>query len=583
MKRRKGSALATVLLASLALFTLLKVLIIISHSSGFRSRTYQDRVLTGYALEAGVADAVWQLNNRAEWAAGFTRERLPHADGWYSVEFAAAGTTPGPLQSVNNLMGTAKADGPRGPATVPPGCADVVVRAGNGSIERRCLVHLTGKAGQSFSTGLLSSNRILMSGDVDVSGITDLESAQAVSADLHSNKAGTSHDVIQWDGTGTCNIQGTVSATSNASAAIRMTGANVAGGIRTAVAAKPAPTVDIPGLVTANSSQTALTVPAVGSATVPAGTYYVDGDLSLDGDLLLEGAEIYVKGNVRVNGSLGGSGKIYSKGTTKLQGDTQISGAQGLALYSQGSVELTGFDGTEYLAALENSDPNVATNARDLRTALQDIQGILQIAVPEDLKEGAQHHNAFCDLLGQLGGAYGGRNVAGKMADALATQTPGRTRDFMIAKVRDLEKLAADVGPNGDPELHWRAGDHQHTGILDLALHNRGGDEALIAEMMAVVGQYDVNKLGSTYFQGTIYTNGYIYAGQDVTLIGAVVASDNGTQTPAVVGGQILEPGDIVLKRSVQFTLNQQAAEALGGPGPAPTAGQVRVKSWLEL
>jgi hypothetical protein len=581
VKRRTGSALATVLLASLALFTLLKVLIIVSHSSGYRSRTYQDRVLAGYALEAGVADAIWQLNKSSGWVAGFDHERMPSAEGWYSVQFVPAGSTPRPLQSVNNMLGTTPADGPRGPATVPPGTADIVVRAGNGAIERRCLVHLTGKASQSFSTGLLSSNRILMSGDVDVSGITDLESGQAVNADLHSNKAGSAHDVIQWDGSGACNIQGTVSATSNASAAIRMTGANVAGGTRVAVAAKPAPSVDIPGLIAANSGQAALAIPPVGSVSVPAGTYYVDGDLTLDGDMLLDGAEIYVSGNVRVNGSLGGSGKIYAKGSTRLQGDTQISGAQGLALYSQGSVELTGFDGTEYLEAVERSDPAVATLLPELRTLLQEGQAILQSVTPEDLKEGAPRHNEFCDALGKLGGAYGGKNVAGQLAAALEAQPPGRTRDFMVGKMRDLEKLGADVDPNGDPVPHWQAGDHQHTGIMDRAMHS--GDEALLQELMAVMGQYDVNKLGSTYFQGTIYTNGYIYAGQDVTLIGAVVANDNGTQAPAVVDTQIVEPGDIVLKRKVQFTLNQQAAEALGGPGPAPTAGQVRVKSWLEL
>lgn len=579
MKSRKGSALATVLLASLALFTLLKVLIIVSHGSGFRSRTHQDRLLAGYAMEAGAADAISHLNDFSGWVVGFEHQKMPHCEAWYSLHFAPSGSSPGPLDSVNNLGGTAPVDGPRGPATVPPGCADLVVIAGAGAIERRCLVFVTSNLSQSFSTGLLSSNRILMSGDVDVSGITDLETGQSVNADLHSNKPGTDTGVIQWDGTGSCNIQGKVSATSNSAGAIQMPGANIVGGTQTNAAAKPAPAVDIPALIAANSGQTPLTVPPVGSATVSAGTYYINGDLSIDGDLLLQGAEIYVTGNVRVNGSLGGSGKIYSNGQTRLQGDTQLSGADGLALFSRGSVELSGFNGTEYLDAMSAADPAFAGLSSQLQNTLQQMQDMFASTPAVQMLGSGALHDRMETLMGDLGGAYRGNNLAGQVASLLATKPAGRTRDFMIQKMRDLQRIGDDG--NGTGQQHWEAGDHRHAGVLNEALHQ--ADPALLKNVAAALAQYDINQLGSTFFQGTIYTNGYIYAGNDVTVVGAVVANDNGSQAPGMVDGQLLEPGDIVLKRSVQFTLNQQAAEALGGPGPAPATGEVRQKSWIEL
>ncbi|MEW6282953.1 MAG: hypothetical protein AB1758_30350, partial [Candidatus Eremiobacterota bacterium] len=568
------------LLMALVLFTLLKALIVISHGNAFRSKAYQDRVSAGYALEAAVADAMAQLELNPAWTVGFDSKKLLHASGTYTVRFVdPAVVTPGPDDSVNNLAGTGTVAGPRGPNSVPAGCVDMVVIAHAGGVERRAEVFLTGSSTSTVTAGILASNRIMMQGNVDVRGITDLETGLSTDVNLHSNAPGSAADVVTWkpiDATDTATIQGTVSATSTSAAAVSAAGALISGGIRINEPAKPAPTVDIAGTISANSGMPNPGLPGTGSKTLTAGSYYVAGNVSMQGDLDLKGAKLYVNGDLNINGSLSGEGEVYAAGKTTLKGDVNLTSENGVALYSKGSVELSGFDGTEYLEAFCAGDPQAAALATEARTALTNLQNLVATTPITDIYDCGYAHDTFDALIDELGGwdsgasSTGNYDVLGKLADRLeaAQPTPSPTRDFVLGKLRDLRRLCADETGN-DPERDWRDGTNQEPGVLLCSSHS---DMQVFEEVLAAVSQYDCDKLGSTIFQGSIYTNGYIYASNDVTVVGAVYSTSDGTQPGATLDGTDVKPGDIFLNQGVRLTLNEKTIQDLGGgAGPITT------------
>ncbi|MCE7875092.1 hypothetical protein DYH09_32655 [bacterium CPR1] len=577
---KRGSALATVLLAGLVLFTLAKALILISHGSAFSSRAYQDRVAAGYALEAGVADAMAHLAADVDWNAGFSDEPLKHGPGTYSVEFAATGVKPGPDQSVNNLKGMSLVDGPRGDNTVPAGSAEVVVIARVGGSTRKVHVFLTGSANSSFSAGILAASRIVMSGNVTINGISDLLSGQSVAAELHANTPGNTNDVVTWDGTGTANISGKVSARSTAPNAVNLSGYTPSGGILNNAGDKTAPAVDIVSTVSANSGHPNPGLNPVGFTQVDPGEYSLTGPITINGDVNLNGAKIYVNGDVTINGSLSGSGELYITGKTVLKGDTTLSGADGVALYSHGSVELSGFDGTNYLQAVVAANPGAQSELSQTIQALQDLQKLVSTKTADDLFDSGPLHDQMDTYLEALGGWDSNNDgSAWRLADHIATSQPtSPTRDFMVQRLRDLARFGSEE-QTWDPEQHWQAGDHKHDGIMLYASHV---DVCLLEEIMTAVKQFDVNKLGSSYFQGSIYTNGYLYANSDVSVVGAVFATGSNAGAGGTVDGQAVNPGDIILKKGVDLTLNEETIEKFGGAS-ASGAATIRLKSWIEM
>ncbi len=577
---KRGSALATVLIAGLVLFTLAKALIIISHGSAFSSRNYQDRVACGYALEAGVADAMSCLAANVDWMAGFTDKPLLHGPGTYSVKFAATGVTPGPDESVNNIKGMGLVDGPRGAATVPAGTAEVVVIARVGGSTRKVHVYLTGTVNSSFSTGILAASRIMMSGNVAIKGISDLLTGQSASAELHANTPGNAADVVTWDGTGTAAINGRVSARSTHGNAVNLSGVTPSGGVSTNAGDKVAPTIDILGTVSANSGQPNPGLNPVGSSQVSPGEYYVTGPITINGDVNLEGAKVYINGDVTINGSLSGSGELYVTGKTTLKGDTTLTGADGVALFSHGSVELSGFDGNNYLQAVLSSSPTAQVEFNNTVQALTQLQNLVATKAPSDLFDSGPGHDQLDSYLNDLGGwDVNNDGAAWRLADHIETTQPtGPTRDFMVMRLRDLARFGSEE-QNWDPEKHWQAGDHRHDGIMLYASHV---DVCLLEEVMTAVKQFNVNKMGSSVFQGSIYSNGYVYANSDVTVVGAIIATGNNGAAGGTVDGQSVNPGDIVLKKGVDLTINQETIDKFGG-STASGSSVIKLKSWLEM
>lgn len=110
----------------------------------------------------------------------------------------------------------------------------------------------------------------------------------------------------------------------------------------------------------------------------------------------------------------------------------------------------------------------------------------------------------------------------------------------------------------------------QTAGIIDAA--NDLNDPALKLAAFNTVRQINYDRLGSSYFQGLIYTNGGFYADNQVTVLGAVVVNDDGSQSPfTAASGDTVNPGDLILKGGSNITYVKDfffGPNAGGTPGP---------------
>ncbi len=98
--------------------------------------------------------------------------------------------------------------------------------------------------------------------------------------------------------------------------------------------------------------------------------------------------------------------------------------------------------------------------------------------------------------------------------------------------------------------------------------------------MIARVNSLTYDRLGSSYFQGLVYTNGFVYSANDVHVVGALIANDDGSQTGEVLAGVQLEPGDIFLTKGASLTYNQEYFSSPEG-GSAGASGALAVTAWI--
>ncbi len=133
-----------------------------------------------YVAEAGVAYAKAELSRDSAWGPQSLTQTMPNGRGSYTISFATA--SPGPNDSVNNLTGPGVVDGPRGPGTVPPFTADLVVLAELNGRTRRLEVILSNGGGgpPDVDVPLLASRGIRLNGNVVVKGIESLADPQPV-------------------------------------------------------------------------------------------------------------------------------------------------------------------------------------------------------------------------------------------------------------------------------------------------------------------------------------------------------------------------------------------------------------------
>ncbi|MGE0491018.1 MAG: hypothetical protein AB7S38_17555 [Vulcanimicrobiota bacterium] len=595
---RRGIALITALLFATVLMIMLVAIVAGATGGNFTTRGHTDRLAALGAAEAGVAHALAELEANRAWVGGFNSTTLLGGRGSYTLIFNTNADTQsvGKHESVNNLAGLAVVNGPRGDGTVPPGVADLVVVARVGPVERVVEVLVRRGGGPEVDVALLNSGRVHMRGDVRVEGIGALDDPTPEPAGIHSNFAGSDPDLIKWtqDPGTTATIAGTVSAV--AASGISLTGATLGGSPPTQnnASAKPFPTVDIEAEILAKQTATPATVPAVGGATLGSGTpedFYYDGDLLVNGDLVLNGATLYVNGKVTVNGSITGDGGLYVNGAdpdepaTVFRGDATIvtNNDRKVSIFSKGSVELTGFDGDQYIQDLATAqgNPQLSLWWDQAKTALDALDTDMQNYGVADF--GTTVRDRRVDIqrtlapfnTGQPGFGGSDEAVLEKIATVVNAAGSGPTEQFMVKRltyVSDLFKgggshLGGDLNVlnNFNPDIP-----STHAGLLDSVGDQYTTHAHLWGQVLSIHQQIGFGRLGSSNFQGVIYTNGYFYADNQVNIVGAVIANDDGSQQPVDINGQTVAPGDVLLNSGTSITYNKayfdDTSQAATGP-----------------
>ncbi|GMU57442.1 MAG: hypothetical protein AMXMBFR33_65880 [Candidatus Xenobia bacterium] len=579
VRRKSGIALVTILLFTPILIIMMVGLYLSVRQSLLVTQGELARTQALYLAEIGLADSMVQLDNDPLWTAGFTNKTVPGTPGSYTVRFNTNAAGPfSPDDSVNNSDG-AHPNNFFGP--VPSGHIQVVVVARVGPIERKleALLRMGGSLGD-LDLPLLTSGKIKLNGDVLVNGVKSLVDSTSVAGDMHSNLSQASPDLITWTPNGgSALITGKVSSSGTDAGAIDLNGYNPVGGTQTSSAPKAIPPVNILGTI-AGKSGASQPVFIPGPNTLATGDWYVPGDVTVNGDLVLDGAKLHVNGTLTVNGSITGEGSVYIAGETHFKGDSNItaSSPDKTAIYSNGSVFLTGFDGTAYLNAVAVSDPALGTAWNNVKTSLTDLR--TEMVTPG----GKTGRNALLDNIRAELGRGGGDNPRpghslyqlGTLRARLSAQAPSPSRDFMLRKIQNLESDFDYLMPAQEVTAISAFSNGQVVnGAFDAVFDNNVLGE--IPKILSYVDQIDYNRIGNSYFQGILYTHGFVYADNEVTVLGAAVSRDNNTQSTQTIGAQTLDPGDVYFGNRTRLTYVEDFFQGGGGPG----SGAMQVVVWM--
>lgn len=595
-RSRRGIALVTVLLFSALVATMVYALLMSVRAEAFASQRHYQRTAAQYAAEAGVAEALARLELDPAWT-GVDEAPLPAVRGSYTVRFRSSGPF-GPLDSVNNLLGDAPVESYRGPATVPAGTILLIVRGRAYSTERVLETVVARSGNLQLETPLLTTGRILMQGDIDVSGVSRLDSREAFDIVVQSNTE-EGPVAVRWTGDPgqACLVRGTVASVLESGSSLQMTGAEVTGGLQPGAVARPFPPLDVQRDLERNEGAPAPVITASGTTRLAPGDYYHSGDLTVpDGDLILDGANLYVGGTLTVNGSVKGHGSVFTGGAAKLRGDSSIASiSDRVALFAHGSVELEGLDAHQYLEAVSAGDSGLQTLLAHLEASMDRMDHLLQ-EEPRRLVNGGDLKVEVDNVRRSLGQADSTgwppgnpqNNLLGRLATHLEGKpaTPGRDR--VLAWVRETRKVfqadsdstyggTADGDANSAPvRLFMDANLADTTGLMDHVLDS-GSVPAMVqlAPYLRDAVRYD--ELGSSSFQGLVYTNGYLAAVNHLRVVGAVLVKDDGSQENGAFRGVDLEPGDLYLANGARVLFVQEMLQddrLFGG------VGSLGVRTW---
>ncbi|MCE7870242.1 hypothetical protein DYH09_07670 [bacterium CPR1] len=122
----------------------------------------------------------------------------------------------------------------------------------------------------------------------------------------------------------------------------------------------------------------------------------------------------------------------------------------------------------------------------------------------------------------------------------------------------------------------WQTGSNTYIGIFDAAID--GGYDLVMPELVSLTNQIDYDKLGTSYFQGMIYTNGYLYAAHEVNVLGAVLTQGDSSLPSATINGKTVKPGDIYLANGTRVTYVESLFTNPIGSAAGPT---VAVETWI--
>lgn len=598
--KRRGVALITVLIMT-AILSMMLIALYASVRGGLLSATTNSkRVAARYVAEAGLVEAMDNLQ-----AGGYAQ-----TTGQISGSLSSGGTwvvdfndSPpfGIYDSVNNLNNAiGAAESHHGPNSVSSNTALLIVRGEVGGIQSVVEAVVT-RGGGSIATGnaIQGTGGVKIAGDLEVDGLSTLSDSTPAPASIHSNAAAGVG--VEWDNSGgaIASISGTVT---SAGGTINLSGYTPGGGAPSTSTPAPFPNIDIQGTIAGKSGSPAPPTGG-GSISLVSQDYYQSGDLVINGDLELNGSSLHVDGNLIVNGSISGDGSVFVAGETNFYGDANVStnSADKVALLSHGSVKLSGFNGTQYLESI--ADTTFQTRFSNLQTTLQDMQTMMGSNPVSSLVQGGANKVTVDQMrraIGQTaaGATYNGYevNLTVKLADFLATQPAGPSRDFLVKKLNSVGNLFEGVDKNplvvglpNDNVMRQIIIDEwlnnpgvrnlDHIGMFDAVIDN--GETALMNEMINLTNQLDYDKLGSSYFQGLVYTKGFVHANNEVNIVGAIMANGDSSNPTTTINGTPAAPGDLILENGVKVTFVEDFFDGQAGSINIGGAGTLGVQTWL--
>jgi hypothetical protein len=626
MKRKRGIALFLTLMISGVLVMMVTALLFTARGGSVFSHDYHGKKAAYYAAESGLSVLQQRLADNPSYRTSKT-ESTPFGNGQFTVRF-------GPGECINNMDGTSPLAGPYG--EVPAGSCYVRV-TGEALGHREVIECMLGRKDSDFiAAAVVASGKIFLDGNIKVAGRHSNGLMTHTAADIISN-----YDKATWTGHRplhyileageTASVDGVLRSSSPSSSAISGDLAGVANGAVTNQSPLPMKNIDITTIVNSKSSNSA---PPSTSGSLT-GTYYNSGNFTVPGDLELADADLYIKGDLTVIGSIKGRGSVYVTGDTVFSGDSMVSSDEdGIALYSKGNVSLTGFNGDAYMTAVTNSAggdaPAKWTQTKDDFALLADYIGSDD---PARFRVYSSDPNAFWGSdIGKLidfmsNQAYWGtehptigtsaqRNNLIDLGDLVSGQTGSQAQAFMLKKFRALRSGANRGAPGRDvnltgaigitysstteieeqkihdfvnddvigdglfTKLVWiktsrLEGSRQYTGVSDAEI------EIALRKSANWLQNFEYDKLGSSFFQGAIYTRGAFYADNEVTIVGSVSVVADPDDAPSrsdfvPVSGVRLRPGDLYLGNGTNITFVSDIA-----PGSDEAEPRVGISYWL--
>jgi hypothetical protein len=601
--KKRGFALVYLLLVTAVMLMLIGGLLELGHQQLFTSQivAQSDRAL--YASRGGVAAGIAALEANPNWTAGFDHQALPGSSATYSIQFANDPTNPGPNDSVNNLAGAAPVATYRGPATLPAHSVLLVVSGQQGAYQKTEEVLIGGGSSVFNYYAMAGSGVVTMTGPVSVYGLDSVSSSTSVEAGIRSNSQGPGPKVSWSSSTDRAVVAGhiTSSGSDPATVAIQFQGNYSVGPMLSQQAPFEMPHYNIPAIVQAQFTHPGppLIPGGTGQLVLGPGTYYYSGSQVLAGDLVLQaGAHVYVDGDLSVQGSVSGSGLLAVTGNTSLHGSASIytSDSSYVSLLSQGNVLLEGFNGSAYMTTLSQESAagtlpgdtgQLATSWPIVQNAIANITALTTQAGDAGLTDAQDQaidvNQAYIARWDEV--SYTGVPVAqGSNANTTMNSVPttGASAVFMRERLQNLQDLfrpsnrsSDDTflgsgtlginnytngtygnGPTYDPFSSTVYGGlfDMYEGNVRTSVPGWAGNEPAYQQMCNTVNQFGYGNLGTAFFQGLVYTNGGVVAQSDLTVLGAMVADDNGSQSPATIGGVAVKPGDLNMLQGTHLT-----------------------------
>ena len=617
--KHRGIALISVLLFSAVFLMMIGALAWRVKMTGYFTGQNRDDLAAQGAAEAGLARALCELTADKAWATNLPVQVLPNSSASYTLVWDAT-------HSVNNLVPDTNADGPQGPASVPAHSAYLVVDGVCGLRTCRLEAVATASGLINNSPAMATTGNITFGNDVAVSGVRSLGDTTSIPANIVSTKSTGESGIISWSGTGTAAINGSVYSNGSSTSAIssNLNSSVVSGKTKSQQAATPPSRIDITSKVLAKNMATTPTLSGTSQA-LASGDYYFPSGVNYNGDLELNGANLYVSGNFQLNGSIRGNGSVFVTGSTQFQGDAQVVAGeeQQVALYSKGDVTLDGMNGTATLTSLASSGAGAdgvpysthLTNLKAWGNQLQNIQkraserfaadplaamDATDIGVTDASGAAKIFGNAgiggsyssdfdyYTDILGfSVGNNYRGVALDGKYTGVVPklyqmvvdTASSGPTKDFLLKKLAVLRD-PADTN-RGVLAHHTSGTDVQNDLLASLATGNseglfdalndcwfdssfltQGRREKLLRNLAGSFQALDMNRIGSSYFRGVVYTEGDLVAKNDLIILGSLLGV--GTNS------------NLKLENSIKLIYVPEIARRAGD-----TLGVVSVKSWI--